>query len=308
VPALRPQFLAFTHNIADDSQRAAVAGELLFPPYTDLGWDQFAIPLRDISANDVAKFHHIVGFGRPLYFFCFYPRSGLLTTMNRWKSHVQEQVVDGVMELAAQKLCKSKTFDPKATNQALAVLSQRFGLDICFGHPDAVSYIETGVASHLCVCFSTTDDRIWSYTGYPSEPLLSCVAAILLHETPGHLKQALLVLREKIDGGMVEIGQSGELTSRLLLLLAKDLFVRQRPSKGAIQDLHCNRGGDTELLDCQKVSVIKFLEYLFGTTFWSKAGEEAKTAFQHAYINFSHWVPMTEFISPSDNLTAEGSR
>ncbi|KAG2344165.1 hypothetical protein BDR05DRAFT_196597 [Suillus weaverae] len=113
---------------------------------------------------------------------------------NRWESHVQEDIIDGVMELAAQKLSKSKTFDPKVTNHALVVMSQRFGLDICFGHPDAVSYIETGVASHLRVRCSTTEDRIWSFTGYPSEPLLSCVAAILLHETPNHLKQALQVL------------------------------------------------------------------------------------------------------------------
>ncbi|KAG1809295.1 uncharacterized protein BJ212DRAFT_602435 [Suillus subaureus] len=276
-----------------DSQRVAVAGQLLYPPYTDLGWDQLAIPLRRISANDVAKFHHIVGFGRPL-----------------WKLHVQDKVVNGVMELAAQKLCKSKSFDPRVTNQALAVLSQRFGLDICFGHPDAVSHIEAGVASHLRVCFSTTEDRIWSFTGYPSEPFLSCVAAILLHETPNCLLQALLVLREKVDSGMVEIGQSGELTSRLLLLLAKDLFIRQNPSEDAIQDLRYNRSEDAELLDCQKVSVIEFLVYLFGTTFWSKAGEEAKAAFRHAYINFSHWVPMTEFISPACDLehTAKESK
>ncbi|KAG1777972.1 hypothetical protein EV702DRAFT_1196772 [Suillus placidus] len=289
-------FASTTSQVADfsapqvihNSQRVPVAGEILYPPYTDLGWDQLAIPLGDISANDVAKFHHIVGFGRPL-----------------WKSHVQEEIIDGVVELAAQKLCKSKTFDPKVTNQALAVLSQRFGLDICFGHPDAVSYIETGVASHLRVRFSTTEDRIWSFTGYPSEPLLSCVAAILLHETPNHLKQALQVLREKADSGMVEIGQSGELTSRLLLLLAKDLFIRHEPSQDVIQDLHYNRRGDAELLDCQKVSVIEFPEYLFGMTFWSKAGEDA------AYINFSHWVPMTEFISPpddSEHTTAEESR
>ncbi|KAG2341866.1 hypothetical protein BDR05DRAFT_431777 [Suillus weaverae] len=255
---------------------------------------RLATPLRGISANDVAKFHHIVGFGRPL-----------------WKSHVQEKVVDGVMELAAQKLCKSKSFDPKVTNQALAVLSQRFGLDICFGHPDAVSYIETGVASHLRVCFSRTEDRIWSFTGYPSEPLLSCVAAMLLHETPNSLLQTLLVLKEKVDGGMVETGQSGELTSRLLLLLAKDLFIRENPSEDAIQDLRYNKSEDAELLDCQKVSVIEFLAYLFGTTFWSKAGKEAETAFQHAYINFSHWVPMTEFISPTvdpKHATAEESR
>jgi hypothetical protein len=138
---------------------------------------------------------------------------------------------------------------------------------------------------------------MWTFTGYPSEPLLSCVAAILLHKTPDSLANVLRVLKEKVDGGMVEIGQSGELASRLLLLLAKDLFVRKHSSRGVIQDLIHGGSEDAELLDCQKVSVIDFLEYLFGKTFWSELAE-AKATFQHAYINFSHWVAMTEFISP----------
>ncbi|KAG1762984.1 hypothetical protein EV702DRAFT_1052031 [Suillus placidus] len=233
-------FASTTSQVADfsapqvihDSLRVAVAGQLVYQPYTHLGWDHNADPL--------------------------------------WKSLVEKCVIAGILKLAAQKLCKSKILHPSDTNQALAALSQRFV-----------------VASHLRICFSTTEDRMWAVTGYPSEPLLSCVAAILLHGMPANLEIAL----------RVEIGQSGELASRLLLLLAKDLFIRQDPSKGVIQDLHYDGGEDAELIDCQKVSVIDFLEYLFGKTFWSRS-LEGKIAFQHAYINFSHWVPMTEFISP----------
>ncbi|KAG1773723.1 hypothetical protein EV702DRAFT_1243123 [Suillus placidus] len=229
--------------------------------------------------------------------------------MNRWKSLVEKCVIAGILKLAAQKLCKSKIFDPNDTNQALTALSQRFGLDICFSHPNAVSYLEKAVASHLRICFSTTKGGMWAFTGYPSEPLLSYVAAILLHGMPANLGIALRVLKRKVDDGMVEIGKSGELASRLLLLLAKDLFIRQDPSAGMIQDLHYNGSGDAELIDCQKVSVIDFLAYLFGKTFWSRL-VEGKTAFQHAYINFSHWVPMTEFISlqVSDQTDANSPR
>src|SRR6267154_1260235 len=128
--------------------------------------------------------------------------------------------INGILAKDTQKLCKTENFDAEDTNQALAVLSQRFGLTICFGHPDAVAYVEKAVASHLRVCFSTTENRMWAFTGYPSEPLLSCVAADLLHQTSKQLGNALKVLQGKIDGGMFEVGQSGELTSRLLLLLA----------------------------------------------------------------------------------------
>ncbi|KAG2146282.1 hypothetical protein DEU56DRAFT_787283 [Suillus clintonianus] len=274
VDFLAPQVI---HN----SMHVAVGGHLLFPPYTHLGWDQNADRLSDVSANDVGKFDHIVGFGRPL-----------------WKSLVEKHTVAEILELAALKLCKSNSFIPSDTNQALAVLSQRFGVDICFGHPDAVSYVEKGVASHLRICFSTTQDRSWAFTGYPSEPLLSCVAATLLHSGNNTLEDALGVLNKKVNEGMVEIGQSGELVSRLVLLLAKDMYVRDHLSEGTIRDLHYNGRGDAELMDCQKVSVVDFLRYLFGETFWLLAGEEAKTAFRHAYINFSHWVSMTELISP----------
>lgn len=285
-------FASTTSQVADfpppqaiqNSMRVVQSGNSSFPPYHALGWDQFATPLGDMPANDVAKFCHIVRFGRPL-----------------WKSLMPN---GGVLKLAGQKLCDSIAFDSMATNQALAVLAQRFALDIRFGHRDTVSYIKTAVASHLRVCFSTTENGLWSDTGYPSEPLLSCVAAILLHQSPDNLPNALHVLENRIRSGMVEIGQRGDsLTSRLLLLLAKDLFIRRNPPETAIQHLLYNGSEHAELLDCQKVSIIGFLEYLFGTAFWSdsEAGEEAKTVFQHAYINFSHWIPMEEFISPADS-------
>ncbi|KAG2138999.1 hypothetical protein DEU56DRAFT_330798 [Suillus clintonianus] len=277
-----------TPQVIHDSSRVAITGHLLFQPYTYLGWDQNADSLSGISANDVAKFDHIVGFGRPV-----------------WKSFMYQLNASGIMVLAARKLCKSKNFNPRDTNEVLAVLSQRFGLDICFGHANAVSYLETGVASHLRVCFSTTEDRSWAFTGYPSEPFLSCVAAILLHGTNINLPDSLKVLKAKVDGGMVETGQSGELASRLLLLLAKDMYVRSHLSEGTISDLYYNGTADAELMDCQKVSVIDFLEYLFGDQFWSNAGMDAKTAFQHAFINFSHWVPMENFISPKDFKLAD---
>ncbi|KAG1788140.1 uncharacterized protein HD556DRAFT_915622 [Suillus plorans] len=125
---------------------------------------------------------------------------------------------------------------------------------------------------------------------------------MLLHELPRQLPDALSVLQSRIGSGMVEIGQSGELISRLLLLLAKDLFIRLpvNHSRNVIRGVLCFENEHSELLDCKDVSVIDFLEYLFGTAFWSEAGEEAETAFEDAYINFSHWISMEEFISPPD--------
>ncbi|KAH7905770.1 hypothetical protein BJ138DRAFT_1130306 [Hygrophoropsis aurantiaca] len=294
-------FASTTSKVADfsapqviyDSLRVAEGGQLLFPPFTHLGWDQNADGLRAISANAVATFDHIIGFGRPL-----------------WSSlkEVERGGAGGIVATATVKLCKDNQFKPGDMDQALAVLSQRFGLDVCFGHPDSVSYLEKAVASHLRICIGTTEDRMWKFTSYPSEPFLSCVAANLLHTTAWALPSVLGILTEKVDSGMFKVGQGGELASRLLWLLAKDKYVREKLHPGTtspyVQQPHANRGiWDVDFIDCQKVPIIPFLEYLFGEKFSaamlpSNPLEQAANAFENAHINFSHWVTMEEDISP----------
>ncbi|KAG1762193.1 hypothetical protein EDD22DRAFT_892969 [Suillus occidentalis] len=234
--------------VIHNSLRVAAAGPFDIPAL------HLADPLSAISANDVAKFSHIVGFGRPL-----------------WKSLAEKCGASDIVNWLPRNY-SVLTF--ALVTQMLSLISKR-------RWPVTRVY----ASQRLMIGCGT-------FTGYPSEPLLSCVAAILLHRAPNSLVNALMVLDSKVEDGMVKIGQRGELASRLLLLLAKDLFVRKNPSSGETMEI------DAELIDCQKVSVIDFLEYLFGKTFWLNLADQAKAAFQHAYINFSHWVSMSEFISP----------
>ena len=48
------------------SARVAVRGQLLFPPFTQLGWDQNAPALARVQPDEVAKAGHILQYGRPL--------------------------------------------------------------------------------------------------------------------------------------------------------------------------------------------------------------------------------------------------
>lgn len=152
------------------------------------------------------------------------------------------------------------------------------------------------------VCIITTEDRLWTYSTYPSEPFLSCVAAHSMHRTQNSLVATLHTLQSKVDNGMIDIGQCGELVSRLIWLLAKDFFVLRNQNTDP-QDLIGN-GYDAELVHCRSIPVVEFFEFVFGTNFWSRvehgAGSEAKEAFQDAYINFSHWVSMNTFIRQED--------
>ncbi|KAF9234793.1 hypothetical protein BU15DRAFT_65422 [Melanogaster broomeanus] len=263
------------------SARVSVKELLVFPPFSQLGWDQFACRLKDIRATDVAKLSHIIAFGRPLW------KSLKLVYECGGLDPIQE-----IQNLARHKLCGASTYDPGTTNQSLAVLGQRFALDIGFGHSEAIEHVESLVASHLRVCITVTEDRTWSFTTYPSEPYLSCVAANILHEKSEVRDETLKVLMKTVNNGMIDMGQSGELASRMLWLLAKDLLVRTYHSLDKFLDEKKGRRWEAELIDCQEVSVWDFFKFLFGSDFWTKAGQSATTAFKAAYVNFSHWVSM----------------
>ncbi|KAH7905806.1 hypothetical protein BJ138DRAFT_1226872 [Hygrophoropsis aurantiaca] len=163
-------FASMTSKVADfsapqaihNSQRVSVAGQLIFPPYVQLGWDQGAAALGHVAAGDISKVNNIIRFGRPLR-----------TSLNGGNPEGMSRVIN----VACIKRCKSLGYDTKEQDQALAVLSQRFCLDMCFGHPESVRYLEALVASHLHVCSAVAEDRTWKFTSYPSQPFLSCVAA-----------------------------------------------------------------------------------------------------------------------------------
>ena len=61
--------------------------------------------------------------------------------------------------LAENKLCGAYGFRPSEFNHLLAILGQRFGLEILSSHPEAVKHVERGVVSHMRVGLATGEDR-----------------------------------------------------------------------------------------------------------------------------------------------------
>ena len=196
------------------------------------------------------------------------------------------------MQLAWEKLCPR---NPMATTaDDLAVVAQRFGLDVYFDHKESVFFIENAIVSHARICLGTTESRMWSFTAYPSEPFLSCAAAQVLHQSTQDQNRILRTLMEKVKIGLVEVGRTGELANHLLWLLAKDFLVRKTlqvpflPLPGS-QSLSL----ESELADCTMIPVVEYLQYVFGEPFWSSvAPAGAEDLFANAFINFSHWVAM----------------
>jgi len=163
----------------------------------------------------------------------------------------------------------------------------------------SVELLENGMASHLRICLSITLDQTWRFTSYLSEPLLSCVAAINLHGTAQSLEKSLEELLDLIKAGMIDMGQRDELASRLLWLLAKDLFIRTR--HGVVTTFPST--WDEHLIDCQMIPVVDWLEFIFGSRIWDRDNTQASLArkmFENAYLNFSHWVRMDTHDTPDE--------
>lgn len=188
------------------------------------------------------------------------------------------------------KIIHSESLDEKdLTDQALAVLSQRFALNVAFGHPESVKFIDTSISSFMRICISITDDRMWRFTSYPSEPILSSAAATVMHGGGGtNIVRCLQVLNQKIRSGMINRGARGELVCRLLLLLGRD-YTPEAPiiTSTSIPTVPY----------CRPVRLLDYLVTTFG--FQRDFDQDVRNAFDDAYINFSHWVSLKDNIQPS---------
>ena len=200
-----------------------------------------------------------------------------------------------IVDLAKQKITGiSGTPKANTQNAALAVISQRFAVTVCFGHPDAVGIVDDAIAGHLRVCLGTTEDRVWRFTTYSSEPLLSHAAAELIEASPNVFEH----LKTMSSSGMIERGRSGELACRLLLLSAKDAAIR-----ATIPRPRTELQSEDMLYYCQPIGVLDYLQVMFGDKIWPTNAKEKRALqddFKHAKVNFSHWTPMSGNISSKE--------
>ncbi|KAI6099318.1 hypothetical protein EDD16DRAFT_510956 [Pisolithus croceorrhizus] len=242
-------------------------GQWEYPPYCHLGWDQRADVLEGTAATDVAQAGHIIGYGRPL-----------------WKSMQELHDVYSTIKVATSKLRGSSSENRKVP---LVTLSRRFCLELTLGHPETNKFVASAMMSHLCVLLSMTDDRHWSFTTYPSEPFVSCVAATLIHSSD-NLDRLLRALEEKIVSGMIIVDRSGGLASRLLWLFAKDLYVRCiLPYKFILPAMN-GKDWESELVDCRMIPVVDYFRFVFGKDFWAKVeGGRMLKRFSRTHISTS---------------------
>jgi hypothetical protein len=183
----------------------------------------------------------------------------------------------------------------------LAVLCQRFSLEIMFDAKDPVSFLDESVASHMRYLISTSEERTWRYTSYP--------AAQVMWDGRIGLGNALHILVNKIEAGLIDAGEFGELISRFLLLLSRDLTAihayRIRltdPLKTSVSNYrefpqYPHSKGYFPYL--RPVRVLDVLDTLFGPT-WCEQDSTIRSDFERAWMSASSWLTVTDELGQRD--------
>ncbi|THV07007.1 hypothetical protein K435DRAFT_418238 [Dendrothele bispora CBS 962.96] len=291
-------FITLT-DLADPSQRVLNEGQLIFPPFCLLQWDTFDEPKNVLS---VGNYEDTISFGRPL-----------------WKSVNSLELYrkpEAMSKFALTKLINSDVnrINLISNEMALAVLGQRFAIDFLFGAWEAVPFVDTSVASHMRVLTSTTEDRSWQYTTYPSEPVLSNAAAQFMYMEEQTVSWLSRTLVQTIFDGLVDAGEVGELISRLLILISRDFAAilnyriqiagdsPKSRSPPLSQRFPSSHGDFFPYL--RPVPLLDVLDILLGLEWLSECREDIVSAFKRAYISASHWNVLSKDIGPLLNVTA----
>jgi hypothetical protein len=200
----------------------------------------------------------------------------------RWRASLEvHNSVEDLVRLASAKLVNDSDlkFDPENKDHVFAVVAQRFCLDPVLAGAEAVQLADRSVAHHMRLLSGFSDNHSLFYTNSPSEPLLVLGAANLMYDRNDikRLGKILATLSNDLcAAGLVDKGDLGELCARILLLTARDYAA----------PIH-----DSYRKFLKPVRLLDVLSKLFGTETWAGPNQEQfNVAFEHAYVNFTHWM------------------
>jgi hypothetical protein len=156
--------------------------------------------------------------------------------------------------------------------------------------------------NNMRLVLSAPKHREFVYTGTPSEPVLAEAAARYINKDPVRWVDALTVLAQHCDSGLILRGERGELVMRILCTMAHDAAIKRMPGPAPGEPIYH-----------RPVRVIDFLKDLFGERYHDlilstlpcnrpdpkHIPEDRRdlkdttltfeVAFKDAYINFSHF-------------------
>ncbi|KAH9926363.1 hypothetical protein B0H21DRAFT_764196 [Amylocystis lapponica] len=246
-----------------NSARARENAHDLQAPLTEIPFDcsdRFPLRMRNLTMNDLCKMEFMARFGR--------------------------EVSTDLIGLARAKLILRPDIGRAA---GLAVVDVRIMLDY---EPRRMASMEADLVEHnMRLAYSVPKNREYLRSGYSSEPILAEAAAQQLAIFRTHPQGTIPeILKEGLSGGILDLGERGEIVARALFTLAYDSTVeKEHPDAGSIK---YSKG----------CSLIGFIEKLFAQDYATavldsppynvKSDRPFRESFKDAQIRFTHFGKM----------------
>jgi hypothetical protein len=196
----------------------------------------------------------------------------------------RHEAKDSFHRLVIRKLLNRERYDPTDKQQVFSVVASRINLDPYFGNTDSAEFARDAVNSHLRVLVGMKMDQGVFETLTPSEPVVAHAVAVLL--TVGNLWPTTLQSMPNclIDTGIVDRGNRGELYTRIVLVIGRDIVLKRM--NGGIHHV------EQEFFHMARpFKVIDFLRALFTEDFVNIFdGDGFRRKFETAYLNFTHFT------------------
>ncbi|KAN0074451.1 hypothetical protein V8E55_011863 [Tylopilus felleus] len=165
---------------------------------------------------DVAMLKFMTMFGRPLFW----------TMLDKNEVKETEELLEDMMKLAREKLLCSNDIDARPSIHShmarIAILDVLITIDYEPRRVSTHQFEMELIASHMRTAFSAPDHRLYVRSGYPSEPFIAEAANRQLHHYMMVDSSFSMIndLRDKLDEGLIDLGQTGEVVMRFLLRMA----------------------------------------------------------------------------------------
>jgi len=185
------------------------------------------------------------------------------TFRSRWSAHLETKnhyPIQQLLDLVANKLTgtfKDSSMQPSGRSALLCSrllihhTQNQAGRDLS----------KTLVASHLSFAYMTSEDRSILNSGYPPEPFVSAAA---VRKMPVDYNTWVSWLKDMVISDYISRGDRGELISRVLLTIARDLAWRDDEMKWIQDKKHRSTWKltlESVLPGHEPVSVCNFLKY-----------------------------------------------
>lgn len=203
-------------------------------------------------------------------------------------------LLERMMDLARQKLVFHNRIDQPSLHKDIArtaVLDVLITIEYDPRWQPANDFQKEMVASHMRTAFSVPYHRSYVFSGYPSEPFIAEAALrqMFLYNTVIQGNWSIAgILQNNVQGGLIDLGQKGEVVMRLLLRKAyMDTIIAEQGPKKTNFSKGCN--------------FLQFLKALFAEGFYSLILEcqpennvvspgKLADAFEHAVVRFTHFA------------------